>query len=89
LIVFHLLQWNLKDALVPDCSYQGLDQCFSTFCCSGIFRKCLRCSWNPMPGFSNYGSRPQLGSRNVILGPRKKLAWQVRYKTFCKLYKKF
>jgi len=25
LIVFHLLQWNLKDALVlPDCSYQGL-----------------------------------------------------------------
>jgi len=25
-----------------------LMQCFSTFCCSGAFWKCLRCSWNPM-----------------------------------------
>jgi len=32
--------------------------------------------------FSNYGSRLHLGSR-------KKLAWQIRYKSFCKLYKKF
>jgi len=24
------------------------DQCFSTCCCSGTFRKCLRCSRNPM-----------------------------------------
>jgi len=22
-------------------------QCSSIFCCSGTFRKCLRCSWNP------------------------------------------
>jgi len=39
-------------------------------------------------GFSNYGSRPHLGPRNVILGSRKKLPWQIRYKCFCKLYKK-
>ena len=25
-------------------------------------------------GFSNYGSRPQAGSRNIILGQRNKLA---------------
>jgi len=36
-------------------------------------------------GFSNYGSQPQMGSRNVILGPRNKLDWQIRYKCFCKL----
>jgi len=29
-------------------------------------------------GFSNYGSQPHLGLRN-------KLAWQTRYKRFCKL----
>ena len=38
-------------------------------------------------GFSKYGSRPHLRSRNVILGWRNKLAWQTD-KNACKLYKK-
>ena len=40
-------------------------------------------------GFSNYGLRPHLRLRNVILGSQNKLVWQIRYKNFCKLYKKF
>jgi len=42
-------------------------------------------------GFSNYGSRShrdRLRSRNVILGSRNKLAWQIRYNNFCELCKK-
>ena len=29
-------------------------------------------------GFSNYGSRPQMGSRTVIFGLRNQLVWQIR-----------
>jgi len=29
-----------------------------------------------------------IGSRTVILGSRNTLAWQIRYRSFCKLYKK-
>jgi len=36
-------------------------------------------------GFSNYGARARLWSRNVILGPRNKLVSQIRYQSFCKL----
>ena len=39
-------------------------------------------------GFSKYGSRPQMGSRNVILGSRNQLAGQIRNKNFCIVYKK-
>jgi len=39
-------------------------------------------------GFSNYGSRPHLAWQNVILGSRSKFGWQIRYKSFRKLYKK-
>ena len=31
---------------------------------------------------------PQVGSRNVILGSRNQLAWQIRHNNFCKFYKK-
>jgi len=39
-----LLTW--MDALLQSLTlFIVLIQCF---CCSGTFRKCLRCSWNPM-----------------------------------------
>ena len=43
-------------------------------------------TWNILKqGFSNYVSQPQMGSWNIILGSRNKLAWQTRCKCFCKL----
>jgi len=61
----------------------------------GTAPECLPVATGPVPSacgieqvFSNYGSRPQMGSRNVILGLRNQLAWQIRYNNFCKTYKK-
>jgi len=39
-------------------------------------------------GFSHYGSWPQMGSRNAILRFRNRLAWQISYNNFCKIYNK-
>jgi len=49
---------------------------------------CLPSANGREQGFSKYGSRPQMGSRNAILGSRNQLASQIRYKNFSKIYKK-
>ena len=34
-------------------------------------------------GFSNYGSRPHLGSHDLVFGSRNRLAVFIRIKSFC------
>jgi len=49
---------------------------------------CLPSAYGIEQDFSNYGSWPQKGLRNVIFGLRNQLARQIRYNNFCKIYKK-
>ena len=49
---------------------------------------CLTSVCGVEQGFSNYGSRPQMGPRNVISGFQNQLAWQIRCNNFCKISKK-
>jgi len=54
-------------------------------CCAKLVFMPLNIGLWCRAGFSNYGLRPEMGSRTVILWLRNQLAWQIRCKNFCKI----
>jgi len=78
----HVQKFRRTVAMTTQCMQKYEQQrCF----CRRSFHARVTTGHDLGQGFSNYGSPRQIGTRNVILGSRNKLAWEIIYKCFCKL----